>query len=86
MPRYIDADVAQRIADAELTVGEAGIVQHVLQHTITADVQEVWHGRWISVPLKKYPNEFNLICSLCNKLAFASYDFCPHCGAKMDND
>ena len=33
--RLIDADLAQRIADTELFVDEAGIVQFVLSHTPT---------------------------------------------------
>ena len=43
--RLIDADVAQRIADEELTVSDAGTVQFVLSHTPTADaVEVVWCG------------------------------------------
>ena len=34
--RHIDAHLAQEIADKELSVEEAGIVQHVLSHTPTA--------------------------------------------------
>lgn len=41
MPRYIDADIAQAIADEELFVDEAGVVQFVLSHTPSADVAPV---------------------------------------------
>ena len=52
-----------------------------------ADVAPVRHGRWISVPHK-----LARICSVCNRdepYKFADidadvYDYCPHCGAKMD--
>lgn len=39
--RLIDADVAQRIADEELTVSDAGTVQFVLSHTPTIDAVPV---------------------------------------------
>lgn len=45
------------------------------------------HGRWVSVPHK-----LARVCSVCNRdepYKFADiganvYDYCPHCGAKMD--
>jgi hypothetical protein len=48
----------------------------------TADVVEVKHGHWISIPYnpkKPYPYE----CSRCGLVADKAYDYC-HCGAKMD--
>ena len=49
-----------------------------------ADVAPVVHGRWV------YHN-FDTICSECRKSAIfdeweqqAETEFCPHCGAKMD--
>ena len=47
MKRYIDADLVQQIADAELGNRDKGTVQWVIAHTPTADVQEVRHGKWI---------------------------------------
>lgn len=49
--------------------------------------EPVKHGRWISVPNKK-----DRICSKCEgdePYKFADenvnvFDYCPHCGAKMD--
>ena len=54
-----------------------------------ADVAPVRHGRWISVPHK-----LARICSVCNRdepYKFADidadvYDYCPHCGAKLDGE
>ena len=53
----------------------------------TVDAVEVVHGRWVSVPHK-----LARVCSVCNRdepYKFADidadvYDYCPHCGAKMD--
>lgn len=52
-----------------------------------ADVAPVVHGRWVSVPYK-----LARVCSACNRdepYKFADidayvYDYCPNCGAKMD--
>lgn len=45
------------------------------------DVQEVRHGRWI-IDEWDTPN-----CSVCGCSGIDDYyatDYCPHCGAKMD--
>lgn len=79
MPRYIDADIAQAIADEELTTDDAGTVQHILQHTVTADVRKVEHGTWIKTGTITYK------CSLCENLSIGNKNrFCPMCGARME--
>ena len=50
-------------------------------------IDTVKHGKWISVPHKK-----DRVCSICycdEPYKFADedsnvFDYCPHCGAKMD--
>lgn len=27
----------------------------------------------------------NVVCSACNAISFAAYNFCPHCGKRMVN-
>lgn len=59
---------------------------------IKADVQPVRHGRWITwkdkfpgkVPKKK--NNLGVFCSECKLHADNKSAFCPHCGAKMDQE
>ena len=62
----------------------------VLHDLPAADVALVVHGRWVSVPYK-----LARVCSACNRdepYKFADidaidayvYDYCPNCGAKMD--
>ena len=54
-----------------------------------ADVAPVRPGRWISVPHK-----LARVCSVCNRdepYKFADidadvYDYCPNCGARMDEE
>lgn len=62
-------------------------VLNMIKMTRTLDVVPVRHGKWISVPHKK-----SRICSECESdepYKFADedanvFDYCPHCGAKMD--
>jgi len=50
-------------------------------------IDPVKHGKWISVP-----NNQNRICSVCKyeepyRVIYEEkslFDYCPHCGAKMD--
>ena len=50
-----------------------------------ADVVPVVHGRWINptVP-KRYGG--GLLCSACRKSADWTYNYCPNCGARMDEE
>lgn len=93
MKRYIDADLVQQIADAELGNRDKGTVQWVIAHTPTADVQEVRHGKWRSEIVKitdwrgkeqsyYQPNS----CSICHTGLRVRTNFCPNCGAKMDGE
>lgn len=80
MPRYIDAYFAQQIADAELGSSDKGTVQWILAHTPTADVQEVRHGRWEK---SLFGKDF-FRCSECYAVWYRKFEYCPHCGAKME--
>ena len=79
--RVIDADVAQYIADKELSVDEAGAVQFVLAHTPTIDAAPIIHGKW------KLHKNGNGTCNVCNFTPLYVWDFdrsmnfCQHCGA-----
>lgn len=48
-----------------------------------ADVAPVRHGRWLG-------HEYGFAwCSLCHErqeVDFAPHNYCPHCGAKMDEE
>ena len=64
-------------------------VIEILENIPAADVAPVVHGRWVSVPHK-----LARVCSVCNRdepYKFADidvdvYDYCPNCGAKMDEE
>lgn len=68
---------------------------HALIDTVPAeDVQPVVHGRWVVFPgCLKYPNAYSddhIVCSACEECfsvldnCTERFDYCPHCGAKMD--
>lgn len=85
--RLVDADVAQRIADKELFLDEAGAVQFVLSHTPTIEAEPVRHGRWVHDEQRIHNGVDWWHCSECNSPATGveiKYNFCPNCGAKMD--
>ena len=65
------------------------VIRQNIMDIPAADVAQVRHGRWISVPHK-----LARVCSVCNRdepYKFADidadvYDYCPNCGAKMDGE
>lgn len=95
--RLIDARVAQKIADKELTVSDAGTVQFVLSHTPTIDPESLRPvGEWI--PYYEDVEIYNTggfterkqtgwICGRCkSKESITPYyrtRYCPNCGARM---
>ena len=80
MSRYIDADFAQLIADAELDDSGKETVQWVLAHTPTVNVQEIKYAKFELIDNGKG------VCSNCHRLdcidKLAKY--CRYCGAKME--
>ena len=58
----------------------------------SADVVEVRHGKWSHDYIKdgmEYSDWFNLHCSICGQMQFSTFgkwNYCPHCGAKMDEE
>lgn len=47
-----------------------------------ADVAPVVHAHWVMLP---YTEPYKNKCSLCDKGSDLEADFCPHCGARMDD-
>ena len=96
--RLIDANALQRLLlpiamglDKEYgSLGGAvsGVMMHI-DNAPTVDAVEVVHGRWETVTEEDDEFwdywEFEK-CSECQKLSYSRYNYCPHCGAKMDGD
>ena len=49
----------------------------------TADVAEVRHGRWLCVDTD---TEQFFLCNRCKKKEYWESNYCPNCGAKMDEE
>lgn len=90
MRRYIDADKAKEKKVYSEDRHEYVVPVAELDWLATADVQEVKHGRWIEQVKIRKNGEPRLVywqCSLCGVfLGTNTANFCPHCGAKMDEE
>ena len=56
-------------------IGPPGGARKLMIDAPTADVVEVEHGYW---------RLETVVCSVCNEKSNGTYNYCPHCGAKMD--
>lgn len=66
-----------------------------LEHIPAADVTPVRHGRWVSLTDCSNAGVYCSVCqkkvweedyAWCNKQNKLRSPFCPHCGAKMDEE
>ena len=85
MKEYIERDAVERDV-SYLAPGSdyKGRVIDTIRFYPAADVAPVVHGEWIEHGNWWGHIEYN--CSACNGQTFdaSEFDFCPHCGAKMD--
>ena len=51
----------------------------------TLKAEPIKHGRWIMKQHLLFHQQLPY-CSECGKTGIFVYDYCPHCGAKMDLD
>ena len=91
--RLIDADEVMKLIPTEEYNARIAIA-----YAPTVDAVEVKHGHWISASQTKFEKLFFpqrvFKCSVChNYLDFdgvnagrGSANYCPHCGAKMDEE
>ena len=49
----------------------------------SADVAPVRHGRWVVIDAEE-PRRYG--CSECKRLSWHMENYCPNCGARMDED
>ena len=100
MGRYIDAERLKQILKPKEwgTPDERWIPEHeigaMLDYFPAADVQEVRHGRWV-IEKKMFPYIYpKWSCSECGEETTETtgwgtkprYNYCPNCGAKMDEE
>jgi len=83
MNRLIDAqDAFNALTDYyhHHTSAQHLALQEALNKVPTADAEPVRHGKWIEYPTADGMNQ----CSACGILRFGESNYCPNCGARMD--
>ena len=61
----------------------ATYIRGFLKHLPSADVAPVRHGRWEVID-EAEPRRYG--CSICRRLSWYMDNYCPNCGAKMDEE
>ena len=86
MTRLIDANALKKENEQLLHCDFPYLSETTLEELIddapTIDAEPVRHGKWIEYPIADGMNQ----CSECGVLRFGESNYCPHCGARMDND
>lgn len=86
--RLIDADALIEDVDGDLTdsIAEGRAIEKIMN---APTIDPVRHGKW----LKAYGDHeafgirpFYRYCSCCNEATVFPYNYCPKCGAKMDEE
>ena len=88
--RYIDAD--KELYNLSDDLPYKASVRRVLMQAPEADVAEVRHGRWEDRPNPQWKAYDIRHCSKCGwnipknnlRKKDLNWNYCPHCGAKMD--
>lgn len=86
MPKYIDAEKLQSMIEARadmcLPEGKAAFlaVAKWVELLPAADVAPVMHAHWVKIA------DHVFRCSLCNNHRHYASNYCPNCGAKMDEE
>lgn len=86
MTDYIKKDLERIIAYASAIDIDAPTwdeQKERLKAVQTADVAPVRHGRWDVIDAEE-PRRYG--CSECKRLSWYMENYCPNCGAKMDEE
>ena len=81
--RLIDADELKIQFDGHFV----GVAKNDLDNAPTVEAEPIIHGHWIREYYQlgtAITNSVLVECSNCHKKVVDSTDFCPNCGAKMD--
>ncbi len=91
MARLIDVDEAYKVLTDyyhQRTEIQHKALKEALSRVPTIDVEPIRHGYWILHDYDFAPAESTQECSVCHKeqpIYMVDDNYCPHCGAKMDN-
>ena len=82
---YVPTAVISRIVNAgreEVAKALLHVSRAEIEAQPTVDAEPVRHGKWIEYPIADGMNQ----CSECGVLRFGESNYCPHCGARMDEE
>ena len=79
MSDYIKREDALKVFDTDSMIK----AWHMTEHIPSVDVAPVRHGRWEVVDAEE-PRRYG--CSECKRLSWHMDNYCPNCGAKMDEE
>ena len=93
MARYIDAEKCRQIAiERTKHFADRLLVIGCIEDTPAEEVAPVVHARFKPYPENIFRNGQNMKCTNCGKLFKVEYlnylfwDYCPNCGAIMDEE
>ena len=83
--RLIDADALPRLTQIFEANGKRREQEVVLSKIIdnAPTIETVRHGRWEVID-EAEPRRYG--CSICRRLSWYMDNYCPNCGAKMDEE
>ena len=84
MQRYINEPALLKAVEGYTDMTKADLL-YILEDIPTADVEEVWHGRWVR---QCDGTHYCSVCGLSSTYTLYGAEVlglaCPHCGAKME--
>lgn len=91
MQRLIDADALKERkfpnGESEYLTGWNDAISAIMTFQPTIDAEPVRHGKWIFNPSDAFEAMFaKPKCSECGFESADGGNYCPHCGAKMDEE
>ena len=75
--RLIDADALPKYTGYALSANE---VAKAVENAPTIEAEPVRRGKWV------LDGKYDRHCSLCNENVVWSFNYCPNCGAKMEEE
>lgn len=96
MPRLTDADALIAFMRKGWRVFPSSKLQHTcditdIENAPTVDAEPVRHGHWTNISIS-VTGSSSAECSLCGTVVHDTFadtnriNYCPHCGAKMDEE
>lgn len=81
-------ELKKQFDDIPFFIGLTGdCVQKMIDDMPIVEAAPVVHAKWKKsrIPVPVYGG-IEISCSSCGRIAAHEYNYCPHCGAKMDGE